>query len=259
MYYEVYVDVLFVKNLWMNAMLLFLAVWKARETVKTGRILTAAAAGSLGACILHIASARLSGIHYFLGTFILAAGMTKIACPGRKHFFRRMFSLYAECFLLNGMLRYLEQFHRLAGVWFAVFSSISAAGLMAAEYIWNKRKRENGRTVSVVLHHGVCRISVKALYDTGNSLYDPISKKAVSILDGKVLEEILLKSERQNLPRMVPYDTIAEHGILEAYILDGMVLESQNADQWIAHPMVARMPNKSRQYQLILHRDLLSS
>ena len=58
---------------------------------------------------------------------------------------------------------------------------------------------------------------------------------------------------------MVPYDTIAEHGILEAYILDGMVLESQNADQWIAHPMVARMPNKSRQYQLILHRDLLSS
>lgn len=259
MYYEVYVDVLFVENLWMNAMLLFLAVWKVQGTVKAGRILAAAAAGSLGACILHIASARLSGMHYILGTVILAAGMTAIACPGRKHFFRRMFSLYAESFLLNGILRYLEQFHRLAGVWFAVFSSISAAGLVAAEYIWNKRKRENERMVSVVLYHGVCRIPVKALYDTGNSLYDPVSKKAVSILDGEVLEEILLKSERENLPKLVPYDTISEHGILEAYILDGMELEPGNADQWISHPMVARMPNKSRQYQLILHRDLLSS
>lgn len=259
MYYEVYVDVLFVKNLWMNAMLLFLAVWKAQEVVKISRILAAATAGSLGACALHIASARLSGIHYILGTIILAAGMTAIACPGRKHFFWRMFGLYAESFFINGILQYLEQFHRLAGVWFAVFSSISAAVLMAAEYIWNKRKRENERIFSVALYHGECRISVRALYDTGNSLYDPVSKKAVSILDGEVLEEILLKSEKQNLPRLVPYDTISEHGIMEAYILDAMELESGNDVQRIICPMIARMPNKSRQYQLILHRDLLSS
>ena len=259
MYYEVYVDVLFVKNLWMNAMLLLLTGWADQETIKWYKILAAAVTGSLGVCLLYLASPWLSGIHYVLGSMLLAAAMTGIAFSGRKHFFGRLGCLYLESFLLNGILNYLEQFHRLSGLWFAVFSSISAAVLMTAEYIWRNRRRERERTFSVVLHHGACRMQVEALYDTGNSLYDPISKKAVSILDGKVLEEILLKSERQNLPRMVPYDTIAEHGILEAYILDGMVLESQNADQWIAHPMVARMPNKSRQYQLILHRDLLSS
>lgn len=259
MYYEVYVDVLFVKNLWMNAMLLFLTAWKTQETVKVGRIMAAAAAGSLGACVLHIASAHLSGIHYILGTVILAAGMTEISCPGRKHFLWRMSSLYAESFLLNGILQYLEQFHRLIGVWFAVYSSISAVCLMAAEYIWKKRKQEKERVFSVVLHHGGCRIPVKALYDTGNSLYDPVSRKAVSILDGKVLEALLERSEKQNLPRLIPYDTISGHGILEAYVLDGMKLETGSQDQWISHPLVARMPDNNRQYRLILHRDLLSS
>jgi len=257
-YYEVYVDVLFVKNLWMDAMLLFLTGWADQETVKIYRVAAAAAAGSLGTCFLYIASAQLSGIHYILGMMILAAGMTKIAYSGRKHFFGRMLCLYMESFLLNGILEYLEQFHRLSGVWFAVFSSISAAVLMAAEYIWRNRRGEKERAFSVVLHHGACRMSVEALYDTGNGLYDPVSKKAVSILDGKVLEKLLQESGKERLVRLIPFDTISEHGILEAYVLDGMELKSGDESYRIRHPMIARMPNKSRQYQLILHRDLLS-
>lgn len=115
------------------------------------------------------------------------------------------------------------------------------------------------RTLSVVLHHGACRMLVEALYDTGNGLYDPVSQKAVSILDGKVLEELLLESGKERLPRFIPYDTISEHGILESYVLDGMELKPGEESLWIPRPIIARMPNKSRQYQLILHRDLLSS
>lgn len=259
MYYEVYVDVLFVKNLWMNAVLLLLTAWADQEKIKIWRIGAAAVTGSLGVCLLYIASAWLSGIHYVLGSVVLAAGMTGIAYSGRRHFPVRMICLYMESFLLNGILHYLEQFHRLTGVWFAVFGSISAAVLMAAEYIWRDRRRERKRTFSVVLHHGACRMLVEALYDTGNGLYDPVSQKAVSILDGKVLEELLQESGKERLPRFIPYDTISDHGILEGYVLDGMELDSGQDSLWIPCPMVARMPNKSRQYQLILHRDLLSS
>lgn len=259
MYYEVYVDVLFVKNLWMNAMLLLLTAWADQEKVKVRRILAAAAAGSLGVCFLYLSSARLTGFHYVLGSVFLAAGMTEIAYSGRKHFVRRMFCLYLESFLLNGLLGYLEQFHRLSGVWFAVFSSISAAVLMAAEYIWRDRKRERARTLSVVLHHGACRMLVEALYDTGNGLYDPVSQKAVSILDGMVLEELLQESGKERFPRCIPYETISGHGILEGYVLDGMELETGEEHLFIPRPMIARMPKKSGQYQLILHRDLLSS
>lgn len=259
MYYEVYVDVLFVKNLWMNGMLLLLTAWADQEKVKICRIAAAAVTGSLGVCLMYLASAGLSAVHYVCGSLFLAAGMTKIAYSGRKHFAGRMFCLYMESFLMNGLLQYLEQFHPMSGVWFAVFSSISAAVLMAAEYIWRNRKRDRMRTLSVVLHHGACRMLVEALYDTGNGLYDPVSQKAVSILDGKVLEELLLESGKERLPRFIPYDTISEHGILESYVLDGMELKPGEESLWIPRPIIARMPNKSRQYQLILHRDLLSS
>lgn len=259
MYYEVYVDVLFVENLWMNAMLLFLTAWADRAEIKKIRIAAAAVLGSLGACMLTIASAWLSGIIFWSGCIALAAGMVFVAFPGRKHFGIRTLSLHLECFALNGFLRYLERFHRLSGVWFAVFSSISVFVLMAAEYIRKSRRKQSERTCSAVLRCGACRMTVEALYDTGNSLYDPVSKRAVSIMDGKLLEQLLRESGKENLPRFIPYHTIAQHGILEAYILDEMELSDSNGKRCVKNPMIARMPEENRQYQLILHRDLLSS
>lgn len=259
MYYEVYVDVLFVENLWMNAMLLLLTAWTDQAAVKKARIAAAAALGSLGACVLTVASAWLSGIGYFLGCIALAAGMVFLAFPDRRHLMSRTLRLYAECFVLNGILRYLEQFHRLSGVWFAVFGSISVLFLMAAESVRKSRNKQNDRSCSAVLCCGGCRLPVEALYDTGNSLYDPVSGRAVSILDGKLLDQLLGASGRENLPRFIPYHTIAQHGILEAYVLDEMELSDSGKKRCVKHPVVARMPEENRQYQLILHRDLLSS
>ena len=56
MYYEVYVDVLFVENLCMNAMLLLLTAWWDQAEIKVLRTVAAAALGSLGACVLVVVS-----------------------------------------------------------------------------------------------------------------------------------------------------------------------------------------------------------
>lgn len=259
MYYEVYVDVLFVENLCINMMLLFLTAWADQSEVHKFRIIIAAATGSAGACLLTILSASLSGSSWLLFSVLLAAGMIFLAFPDRKHLLVRTLCLYLESFALNGILRYLEQFHKLSGIWFAVFSSISLLLLTIAEYILRQRKKENERTCSVILHHGACSISVKALYDTGNALYDPISQKAVSILDKNVMEKLLEESGKENLPKFIPYHTISEKGILEGYVLDCMEFPSLSGSRWVKHPIVARMPEESGTYQLILHRDLLSS
>lgn len=259
MYYEVYVDVLFVENLWMNAILLLLTAWAMELPVKAWKIAAAACFGSLGACMLTILSAELSGIGYFLGTFLLAAGMISIIISGRKHFWRSLFFLYMESFVLNGILRYLEQFHALSGVWFAVFSSGSLLFLLAAEKIFRIRRGKKALTYPVFLSCGTYRVLVEALYDTGNGLYDPISGKPVSILAGSILEDMLSKSDRLILPRMIPFHTIAENGVLEAYILDELEIQCGLEHRILKEPMVACMPKESGQYQLILHRDLLSS
>lgn len=259
MYYEVYVDVLFVKNLWMNAMLLLLTAWAGDMPVKVVRIAAAACAGSLGACMLVIASAWLSGIGYFCGTFALAAAMIFIAFPGRERFWISLLFLYLETFVLNGILHYLEQFHALFGVWFAAFSGMSVLLLLAAEWVFRSRKRRKAHVCPVVLSCGDYQMLVEALCDTGNGLYDPISGRPVSILSGSLLNDILSKSGREYVPRMIPYRTISGSGVLEAYILDRMEIQTSAGSRTLENPMLARMPGESGQYQLILHRDLLSS
>lgn len=259
MYYEVYIDVLFIKNLCMNVMLLFLTAWADQSVVHKFRIVTAAAIGSAGACLLTICSASLTGPSWLLASAVLAVGMVYLAFPDKKHIPARTVCLYIESFVLNGILRYLEQFHRLSGIWFAVFSGISVLLLTIAEYFLRNRRKEIERTCSVVLHHGTCRILVDALYDTGNGLYDPVSGCAVSILDHTVMEKLLKESGKENLPKFIPYHTISERGILEAYVLDSMEFLSASKSRWVRHPVVARMPKESGQYQLILHRDLQPS
>ena len=259
MYYEVYVDILFIENLWMNVMLLFLTAWADHAQVRTCRIVIAAAAGSLGACLLTITSAWLSGAGYFLGNACLALGMVKIAFPGIRHLGVRTLLLYAECFVMSGVLRYLGQFHRLGGVWFAALSSISFLFLTVVEYIGKRRKEVRAQVYSVTLCLDGYRMTVEALYDTGNSLCDPISGQPVNVLDSRLLDQILQSSEKEHLPGYIPYHTISQTGILETYVLDRMELEVDGEKRQIVHPRVARMPEGNREFGLILHRGTLSS
>ncbi|MDO4262277.1 MAG: sigma-E processing peptidase SpoIIGA [Eubacteriales bacterium] len=259
MYYEVYADVLFAENLWMDAMLLLLTAWAAGRQVRPGRIAAGACAGSLGACALTFASASLSGTGYFLGTAAVAAVMTGIAFPNKKGYVPCLVSLYAESFALGGILRYLEQFHALAGLWFAAFSALAAALLLGIERLLALARKNRALTCPVLLECGSCRILAEALCDTGNSLYDPVSGSPVSILSGELLERLLLEADRELLPRAVPYRTISESGTLTAYVLDRMEIRAPQGVRVCARPMLARMPGQNSRYQLILHRDLLSS
>lgn len=259
MYYEVYADVLFVKNLWMDLLLLFITAWANRTPVRVGRILAAAVLGGLGACALTIASPGLTGAGYFLGTLALAAGMTKTAYPGREHLGERILSVYLEGMMLGGMIRYLEQFHSLAGVWFLVASSVSAGLILAGERFLKYRKRRQSLTCRVTLRHGQSRAKLDALYDTGNSLRDPVSGKPVSILEEERLQELLEQSGLENLPRVIPYRTISQRGILYAYVLEEMEVEGPDGSRTLKKPLLAGMPEGKGQYPMILHRDLLSS
>ncbi len=259
MYYEVYVDILFLENCWMNMVLLVLTAWADHAVIRKRRIVAAAAAGSLGACLLTIHSVRLSGIFYFLGNLFLALGMVCISFPEKHHMAVRTLLLYAECFVLNGILRYQEQFHRLGGVWFAFFTSISFLFLMIVESIWKQRRRRREQVCSAVLYLDGYQVTVEALWDTGNSLCDPITGTPVHVLDSMLLDQILENSAGEHLPRYIPYHTISQTGIMDAYVLDAMELEMGGEKIRMEHPMVARMPEKSREYQMILHCDLLPS
>ncbi|MCD8241860.1 MAG: sigma-E processing peptidase SpoIIGA, partial [Lachnospiraceae bacterium] len=106
---------------------------------------------------------------------------------------------------------------------------------------------------------GECRVTVEGFYDTGNGLYDPISGRPVSILAPELLEKLLTGAGRAQPPRMIPYRTITQSGVLRAYFLDSMEIRDADGMRTLKQPMVACMRRSRNSYALILHRDLLPS
>ena len=74
-----------------------------------------------------------------------------------------------------------------------------------------------------------------------------------------MLQALVEKSGKELFPRLIPYQTVAEHGLLKAYVLDRMEITTNTGICVCRHPILAGMPMASRQYELILHQELLSS
>lgn len=102
MYYEVYVDVLFVENLWVNVCLLLLTSRLMGYQTDRKRIAAGAALGSMGACLLETGSAYLTTAGWFLGTILTAAVMVRTAYGKRNTYIKCLVVLYLEGWLLGG-------------------------------------------------------------------------------------------------------------------------------------------------------------
>lgn len=102
MYYEVYVDVLFVENLWVNVCLLLLTSRLMGYQTDRKRIAAGAALGSMGACLLETGSAYLTTAGWFLGTILTAAVMIRTAYGKRNTYIKCLVVLYLEGWLLGG-------------------------------------------------------------------------------------------------------------------------------------------------------------
>ena len=159
MYYEVYVDVLFVENLWVNVCLLLLTSRLMGYQTDRKRIAAGAALGSMGACLLETGSAYLTTAGWFLGTILTAAVMIRTAYGKRNTYIKCLVVLYLEGWLLGGTVRYLEQFYVLAGLMMAGGSMVLAGILLAVEWVLVKlREREdttgNDRVEFVMMQDG---------------------------------------------------------------------------------------------------------
>lgn len=200
MYYEVYVDVLFVENLWVNVCLLLLTSRLMGYQTDRKRIAAGAALGSMGACLLETGSAYLTTAGWFLGTILTAAVMIRTAYGKRNTYIKCLVVLYLEGWLLGGTVRYLEQFYVLAGLMLAGGSMVLAGILLAVEWVLVKLREREDIICPVALYLGEASISTEGLVDTGNSLRDPVSGRPVSVCTEPVRQALVEKSGKELFP-----------------------------------------------------------
>lgn len=230
MYYEIYVDSLFLVNFVMNLLLLELVNRTLLCTATRRRVIAGAALGA-GLYLVPFFVGGPGWLKLLLGFALATAGMIEVTFRVRslRVFWMAMRRLFLYSFLFGGILlfiirllpgvrHYLVTVFGVLGLGTLVF--LEVAGLM-------KRKSREQDICRVVLVGKGARITVNALVDTGNSLVEPISGKPVSILEKSVFEG-LWKEGRPGGYRVVPYHSIGKKsGILQGFLIPEIRIEQE--------------------------------
>lgn len=261
MYYNLYIDSLFLINAVMNLYVLSLVNRLYVKTASPLRLLAGSAFGAAVYCLMFMVPViGRVWVNMAVGFLLSGTGMIGITYQCRKpsSFFRLFGSLTGASFFLGGTLLFLWQripFLKNHSQSICVIAGMGAVTYMISAWMYEqKQKKENG-LCRVTLEAEGKKIEITALLDTGNTLVEPISGKPVSIVTRAVLDG-LFEDGMPELFRVVPYSSIGKsRGILKCYEISKMWVEYRDTIISQEHCYVAYSTEYTadKAWQMILH------
>lgn len=265
MYYEVYIDSLFLINFTMNLYVLLLTNRKLGCTATRRRLWLGAAIGAAGYCMVVLIPCYFPIVKNLVLFSAVSILMVKITFrqKGLRAFLKVCSTMLLYTFLFGGCLMFL--FRRIPWLKehaFGIWGIMGIGGILylLVTYLLEKYFKKKEAICDVCLKNNGKILNIKGLVDTGNSLIEPISGKPVSILEREIMEALLEGEEPRGF-RMVPYRSIGkENGILRAYEIAEIVIESngikrscKNIYIGISEAAVSAGTN----YRMIIHPKLM--
>ena len=259
MYYELYIDVLFLVNFMMDYIVLLLVKKMLRCTATHGSICLGAAIGSFMTCVIIVlptayAILKFVMFHMIVNTFMIRAGLKIKDIRG---FVKAYLMLYIGSFLLGGLLQAVRQYVRAGSLFFAM----AIGGYFVVSKLWDYItcvQKRNQFHCKVDLYLGEKRCQVKGIIDTGNGLRDPFSNQPVSILDKSVAGSFL-GEQKMSQVHYIPYRSIGKReGVLLALKIDKMCVH-QGREYWIKEPLIGvseETISAEGEYEMILNPNL---
>lgn len=253
MQYRLFADRFFFLHFAMNFLILYMTARLGNYRAGPKRLFCGAAAGSLFFMALFLIPAQIA---VKAALFVAASlGMLQLTFRfwEKRGLLRAAFLYITAACLLGGTLA-------LAGGMKGILLPAAAMTATGSLLLEQEKKRRQNPYFKVVLKEGARQISVTALADSGNSLYDPISGQPVCVADREILEELglLLKAEKL---RVIPYHSVGKkHGLLQAAAVDEMYLEKAGQKLCCKKVLLAastqKLSSKGR-CRLLLHPALL--
>ncbi len=227
MYYELYIDSLFLVNFVMNLYLLLLVNRSAFCTATRLRLVLGAGVGAI-LYLMPFLWSGAGGMKLVVGLVIGTVGMlfSTFRIRSLGAFFRLLEKLLLYSFLMGGILLFLIR--RVPFLRSCMTGIFGLMGMGAMVYLLLSRVQEQRREqekfcfVTLICEEGSMRVA--ALIDSGNSLVEPISGKPVSIVEKSTLKG--LWGREPELYRAIPYHSIGKNrGILRGYLLPELQIE----------------------------------
>ncbi|SDC74393.1 stage II sporulation protein GA (sporulation sigma-E factor processing peptidase) [Paenibacillus sp. UNCCL117] len=195
----VYLDIIFLMNVLIDGTLLWTTAWSRKLRFRLWRLLTAAAIG--GSYAIFLFFPPLGFMYTFLVKFLFSLFMlwTAFGFGGLQHFLRNLGAFYMVNFVAAGvvvgcMYARLSAPELLSGILLGRgltgTLTLIAVGIPVAVWIYRvvvqalKRKQELASLMAKVDVHIDCvASSCTGLIDTGNQLYDPLTRTPVMVME----------------------------------------------------------------------------
>ena len=277
---KLYIDVLFAVNVWMNMGLLSLTgIWLKYK--KRGFFLfLGASVGGLGSCFLAAVPVFPRWAELLFTYLLMGPAMCRTAFGrhGWKGLLREVCSLSAISIFVGGFLNQLY-FHTGAGyvmrelltgksvqgggLWvLLLLAAVSFSAGKEILFFWGLAGRRRENLLRVTLRNGERQTTLTALLDTGNCLYEPVTKRPVSIVEKEAFR--LLFPEEEDGEEgffLIPYHSIGGEGLLKGRCLSEMAAVGEDgvsrpfADPPFFVALKEGPLSVDGGYQMILHGD----
>jgi stage II sporulation protein GA (sporulation sigma-E factor processing peptidase) len=209
LYLEVYPDIIFILNFFIDFILLFLLKKVNRKASSPKRLIGASAVGAAFAVIVSIFPWMNTIIRFFILNVAASVLMILVAFGRikRMDLVKQTVSLYLITYfaggLINSIYYYTDVRERLLNFGNKIiFSNLSGKIIILAMlslipitylllWIWRICQSDKKETYEIELFYDNNSIRTKGLMDSGNCLYDPIFKKPVMVIETNLIRDLL--------------------------------------------------------------------
>lgn len=259
MYYELYIDVLFLVNFMMDSLMLLSVNQVLKCSSTHGRIFAGGALGAGLTCAV-IVMPVLPIIKFLLFHTVINTVMIKtgLGVKGKKQFCKAFFLLYIAAFLFGGILSAIRPYVKTGSIFFAA----AVVSYYLIREIWRflvRLQKIQKKICEITLYTMDKEHRVKALIDTGNSLEDFYLQEPVSIMDQALAKSILTETDLKNGFHYIPYRSVGKESVMPVFRLKKMCIHIDEG-HWVENPIIGiceEQVSEQEEYQMILNPDLL--
>lgn len=271
---NLYIDVLFLINFTMNFMILSIVRRGLRFRLMRWRMILGAGLGSawavFAAAFPYLPLWLEMAITYGCVSALMV--MTAFSLKRPRDIGRAVGALYVAAVVMSGVINALYQ-HTKAGYYIEQILRGNSRGaiplyrlifLAAATYfgirylLWRIPGMLKGKSnfYEVTMHYRGKEKKVTALLDTGNRLYEPVSRRPVHVVTYEAVRELC---EIVTEVVYIPYESVGKSGgMMPGIFLDQMEVRQGDESKVIERPLIAvcKTPlSENGGYQMLLHEE----
>lgn len=270
----VYLDVLFGINLLMDFIVLCIVNKICKFAATFLRILLSAAFGALWSVFAVMMPKNIQGLIHICTYILISFVMVKM-CAGKSVFrkvLKGVFILYAVTFVLAGAVNMLY-FYTYAGYFvktvvlsnekLVLFTVVSVIFIyfLYVQFI-KLRTYDRGKCQVVILCMGE-RVELTGFVDTGNVLVDIYTKKPVSVVSKKYIQNILNKIDDYTKVKyhIIPFRSLGcESGTIEVICVENMYIYIGEKKMRLENALIGYTDmelSSDNEYEMLVNAGLL--